>query len=215
MRGTILGIAVLVCACGKNDSDPTAKPVVQSTPDAKAASQPDAAPFIAERWLKEKAKCEAGDGSGCEMWGSALVEGLDGTPRDVAAGQRILIKACEAMKYADACGSLAIYARDGAFGSGPDLAAAAGYWESACVLGDNGGCVILAGYLEKGKGVPVDLARAQTLLEDACSRNDQSACYSMTQHLEKKIFQARGKGTLKFYRKRACDLDVKDLCDEN
>ena len=120
------------------------------------------------------------------------------------------LEAACAEKQSTSCVSLgSLY--DGGFGIPRDRRKAAGFYKTACDLGDKPGCARLAVLEAQGLGVPMNAARARKTLESLCAENIPEACIGLAQILQRTGLAAdRARaGTLL---KSACDGGSSEAC---
>jgi TPR repeat protein len=204
MRRSLLALSLIAAACS------TKKPPGPSSGAASSAPAGAAAPD----YQKLTADCDRGTAQACETLGSAILGGKAGAPKDLAAGEAALARACEQLKSAGACSSLELRARQGHLPGGEDWAKSTKYAGLACDLGRHDACATLGYRYLGGKGVTADKAKARSLFESSCDQGVQFACVQMALFLKNGTFDATGERDLAYYRKRSCDLGAAEMCEK-
>lgn len=100
---------------------------------------------------------------------------------------------------------------DGGFGIARDRKKAAGYYKTACDLGDKPGCARLAVLEAQGLGVPANPARARKALESLCAEKIPEACIGLAQILNRTGL-AKDRDRARTLLKSTCDAGSAEAC---
>lgn len=149
----------------------------KSVSDAETVRNEDRALAL---WKKA---CDADVFAACTQYGDNRASKTGSQPRDMAASQQALGRACSGGD-AEGCYLLADQRLRGAGGAPKDPAAAMDLLARACKLGESWACRDQGEYLFAGKhGIARDPARADALLSQFCKQGDISSCHDLGQHL--------------------------------
>jgi TPR repeat protein len=130
---------------------------------------------------------------------------------DTACSRAVpLLETACADKQATSCVSLgSLY--EGGFGVARDRRKGAGFYKTACDLGDKPGCGRLAALEAQGVGVAPNIARATKTLESLCGEKVVEACIGLAQVLRQTGF-AVDRERAKTLLKSACDSGSAEAC---
>jgi len=120
------------------------------------------------------------------------------------------LEAACAEKQSTSCVSLGSL-HDGGFGIPRDRRKAAGFYKTACDLGDKPGCARLAVLEAQGLGVPRNAARARKTLESLCGEQVPEACIGLAQLLQRTGL-APDRDRARTLLKSTCDAGSAEAC---
>jgi hypothetical protein len=136
-----------------------------STNFAYAWAYQDTPPF--------RVACDAGDGEGCYLLGSAYREGR-GIGQDEAMARELFSRSCD-LGWPPGCSTMAeMYLRGE--GVAVDVGRAADGFDQACTGGEPMSCLRLGLLYRTGEGIALDEIRSMALIEQACDMGLPTAC---------------------------------------